>query len=75
MKKTKRIFALAASILLGLMYLSTLFFALSDNPNAVGLFKLSIACTIFVPVLLYAYTLFYKLSHKNDDNDLSDHDF
>jgi hypothetical protein len=32
------------------------------------LFKASIAATILLPVLLYAYTLFYRLSHKNKDD-------
>ena len=68
MKKAKRILALLGSIVLCLMYLSTLIFAVSDNPAAMGLFKLSIAFTILIPVLLYVFLLFYRLSHKNDDD-------
>lgn len=67
MKKTKRILAVCGVILLVALYLSTLIFALFDSSKSMGLFKTSIAFTILVPVLLYAYTLFYKLSKRDDD--------
>ena len=66
MKKTKRILALIGALLLALMYLSTLVFALIDRSKSLGLFKASVACTILVPVLLYAYSLFYRLSKRKD---------
>lgn len=70
MKKIKRILALAGAILLVLMYGSTLLFAFIDRSKSLGLLKASIACTILVPVLLYAYTLVYKLlkdrNHKDE---------
>lgn len=65
MSKTKRFLALLGVILLATLYLSTLFFAIFDSPNTMWLFKASIAATILLPVLLYAYSLFYRLSHKN----------
>lgn len=68
MKKRKRILALIGVILLISMYLCTLIFAVLDFPGSDGLFKLSVACTILIPVLLYAYTLIYRLSSKNDDS-------
>ena len=68
MSKTKRILALLGVILLAALYLSTLFFAIFDSQNTMWLFKASIAATILLPVLLYAYTLFYRLSHKNKDD-------
>ena len=52
MKKTKRILAVLGIILLITMYASTLIFALIDHSASLGLLKASIACTIFVPVLL-----------------------
>jgi len=68
MKKGKRILALIGAILLVGMYASTLIFALFDRSASQGLFKASIACTIFVPVIIYAYTLVYKLlKDKNND--------
>ena len=68
MKKTKRILAVLGIILLITMYASTLIFALIDHSASLGLLKASISCTIFVPVLLYAYTLFYRLLHRNDED-------
>ena len=68
MKKGKRIFALIGAIALVLMYISTLVFALIDPSVSGGLLKASIACTVILPVLLYAYSLVYRLSKKNDDN-------
>lgn len=68
MKNLKRILALIGCILLCLMYISTLVFAIIDSPAAMGLFKLSIALTILIPVLLYVFLLFYRLNHKNDDD-------
>lgn len=72
MKNIKRTLALVGVILLVLMYASTLIFAFIDSSTSQGLLKASIACTILVPVLLYAYILFYRLSHKDDaDSDES----
>lgn len=66
MKKTKRILALAGVVLLVLMYVSTLVFAFIDHTRSMGFLKASIACTILVPVLLYAYTMFYRLTRQKD---------
>lgn len=68
MKKFKRIFALLGAILLILLYVSTLVFAFIDHSASMGLLKASIACTILLPVLLYAYALVYKASRKEDDD-------
>ncbi len=72
MKKAQRIFALLGVILLVLMYVSTLIFAFLDSSATMGLFKISIAGTIFIPVILYAMTLFHKLFSKNDSEDSTD---
>lgn len=70
MKKPKRILALLGAVLLILMYASTLIFALINSPSAEGMFKASVAATILIPVLLYAYILIARLlgDHKNDEN-------
>lgn len=67
MKRFKQIFAIIGVILLVALYLCTIIFAFTDSTKSMGFFKASIAATILLPVLLYAYTLFYKLSHKDDD--------
>lgn len=69
MKKTKRVLALLGIILLVAMYICTLIFAFVDHSRSVGLLKASVACTIFVPVLLYAITLFSRLLRHNKDED------
>lgn len=61
MKKTKRILALIGAILLFFMYASTLVFALIGSKDAIQWLKVSIACTIIVPVMLYGYILVYRL--------------
>ena len=66
MKKTKRILALMGAALLIVLYGSTLFFALTDHSETMGLFKASIVCTIVLPVLIYAYTLVYRITRKDD---------
>ena len=53
------------SLLLAL-YASTMIFALSGSENSIGWFKASIAATIIVPVLLYAYMMIYRyLKNRN----------
>lgn len=67
MKKFKQLLALLGVILLVLLYLSTLIFALIGSEFAISMFKVSIAGTILIPVLLYGILLFYRLS-KGDPN-------
>ena len=65
MKKVKRILAAAGAILLLLLYASTLVCALSSSENFMNLLMVSIYATVIIPVLLWAYTLIYKLVHKS----------
>lgn len=67
MKKTKRVLAIIGVILLAGLYLSTLLFAFIDKSQSLWLLKSSIAATILVPVLLYAYSLIYKLTTKDQE--------
>ena len=69
MRKTKRILAIIGVALLVALYGSTLVFAIFDHTKSLGFLKASIACTILLPVLLYAYTLIHKLINKNDRKD------
>ena len=63
--KLKRILALIGAVLLLLLYLSTLVFALMKNQLADDLLKISVACTIIIPVLLYGYMLIYRVLNKD----------
>jgi hypothetical protein len=60
--KIKRILAFIGALLLFAMYAGTLVSALIDHSASQGLLKASIACTIILPVLLYAYTLVYRIT-------------
>lgn len=74
MKKIKRILAFAGALLLAAMYLATLVTALIDSPLSSRLFKASVAATILIPVLLYAYILIARLAagrKENTDSDVS----
>ena len=58
MKKLQRILAILGVVLLLALYASTMIF--------IGWFKASIAATIIVPVLLYAYMMIYRyLKNRN----------
>ena len=67
MNKVTRVLAFVGVVLLLALYGSTLFFAIFDNSDSMMMFKASIAATIIVPVVLWTYTLVYKLVKKNDD--------
>lgn len=70
MKKFKRTLALIGAVLLLLLYVSTFLFAFLDHSASMGLLKASVACTVILPVLLYAYALVYRAIRKdNDDSD------
>lgn len=56
-------------ILLVLMYLSTLFFAIFEDPNTYQWLRASIAATIIVPIVIFSYQYIYKLlSERNKSN-------
>lgn len=71
MKKVKQILAIIGIILLVGLYLSTLFCALSSSDNFMNLLMASIYATVIIPILIWAYTLIYRLIKKKDDSDES----
>lgn len=73
MKKIKQILALIGVVLLVCMYAATLIFALIDSPAASGLFRASVAATILVPVLLYAFILVARLLRDHNYDQKDDH--
>lgn len=58
--KYKRGIALAAVIILLLLYASTIVFALIDSPLAQSLLLTSLFCTVVVPAVLYGYFVIVK---------------
>jgi len=71
MKKAKRVLAIITVILLAGLYISTLIFALIGSENAFAWFKVSIYCSIVLPVLIWIYTFIYRML-KGSDNEPSD---
>lgn len=65
--KIRRILAALGAFLLFAMYALTLVFALIDHSATKGMLKASIACTVILPVLLYAFTLVYRIADGNRD--------
>ena len=63
----KRIVALIGVIVLLSMYLISLILAIMARPEAMAMFFGSVACTIFIPILIYAYMMIYKIFHKEDE--------
>lgn len=61
MKKTKQILAIIGVILLVALYVSTLVFALIGSDFTTSCLKASIYATVVVPVLIWAYTMVYRL--------------
>ena len=67
--RVKRIFALILAVLLVCMYAATLVFAITDNVNTMSFFKASVALTIIVPVIIYAYQLVYRVVRSFEGKD------
>jgi len=57
MKKAKRILAWCGIIFLLGMYVITFILALTTNEATKGFFMASVACTVLVPVFIYAMQL------------------
>lgn len=69
MKKIKQILALIGVILLAALYVTTLILAITDNSGTMNMFFASVVATIIIPVLIWAYTLIYRLTRGNKDSD------
>lgn len=72
MQKLRRILALAAAVLLVGMYVVTLVLGLTASPDTKGMLMASIACTVIIPCLLYAFTLVARvLDHRDGSGETS----
>lgn len=61
----KRILALLTAIFLLSLYAAAFFFALSDKPNSENWLMAAIFASVFLPVILYAWTLVVKFRDRN----------
>lgn len=63
MKKIKQVMAIVICVLLVGMYVASFVAAIFAKPQAHGLFMASVGMTIMIPLLLYAYTIIYRVIH------------
>lgn len=72
MKKLKRILAILGVIVLVGLYLTTLILAICGNPKTMNAFIASVVATAVIPVLLWAYSMIYRLlkEHYSKRKDL-----
>ncbi len=68
MKNSRRVLALLGVVFLILLYLSTFVFALLDAPVFQNLLKASVAATILIPIFIYVFLLFCRLTDRRDDD-------
>ena len=61
MKKLKRFTALIGAILLFALYASTLVLAMIGSDASADLLRIAVVTTIVLPVLLWAYSLIYRV--------------
>ncbi len=66
-QKVKRILAWIGVIILAGMYLLTFLLAIFDMSASATMFRVAFGCTFAVPIMLYAYMLVYKWTHKKND--------
>ena len=63
MKKLLEGVAIVMCVLLVGMYVASFVAAIFAKPQAHGLFMASVGMTIMIPLLLYAYTIIYRVIH------------
>lgn len=63
MKKIKQVVAIVMCVFLVGMYVASFVAAIFAKPQAHGLFMASVGMTIMIPLLLYAYTIIYRVIH------------
>lgn len=66
MQKIKRILALAGVVLLAGLYIATLLCAILAKENFMQMLMASLYASVIIPVLMWAYSLIYRLVHKKD---------
>ncbi len=72
MKQVKRVLALIGVVLLAIMYLATLVCALFDTSSSMVMFKASVICTILVPILIWGYTVIYRIAKGKNEQELEE---
>ncbi len=71
MNKSKRILAIIGIVLLVGLYVVSLISAIFVTEASATLFKVSIFCTIVIPLLIYVYMMLCRVFRKKDNNDVN----
>lgn len=66
-RNIRQIAALIGVAVIAAMYVVSLILALLAKPGASQMFIGSVACTIFIPILLYVLQMFYRMRHKEEE--------
>lgn len=66
MNKVKRVAAIIGIVLIASMYVISLISAFVATEYSNGLFLASIFTTFVVPVFIWFFLFFYKMTHKDD---------
>lgn len=69
MQKSKRILAITGIVILVGLYVVSLISAIFATEASATLFKVSIFCTIVVPLLLYVYMMLCRVFRPKDNGD------
>jgi len=67
MRKIKQVLAIIGIVLLVGLYVSTLVFALMKSEFATSMLKVSIFATTMIPIMLYAFSLAFKVWGRGKD--------
>lgn len=65
----KQVIAITGVVLLAGMYVTSLILAIIGSPVALNLLRMSFLATIIVPIVIYVFLMFYKLSHKKNESE------
>lgn len=66
--KFKKIMAIVAIVLLVGMYVTTLILSLIKTDLALRMLQASAICTFAIPIFIYVIMMFYRLTHRKDDD-------
>ncbi len=66
MKNFKRILALVGVVALVLLYVSTLVFAIIDDPRTYRMLNVSIGATFIIPITIWVIGIFVRLSSSSN---------
>ena len=66
MKKVRQLLAIIGVVLLVGLYVTTIVFALLDDPRTFHILGASIAATVIIPVMIWVIGIFVKMNKKEE---------